>query len=678
MTGQSSALLPQHAALLDASAIGPDVARERQYRSVDTKAHLETIGVAKAGRSVPGLLIPIHGMSGIVGFQYRPDVPRIGTTGKPMKYETPWKQANRLDIHPRCRKHVGDPKVPMIVTEGARKADSLISAGAECVIGLSGVWNWRGDNGTGGKVALPDWQDVALNGRQVLIGYDHDVMANPKVQAAARTLAEYLRSKGATVGFLWVPKVHDDEHTGVDDWLAAGGTLGELLSTRTDRLNGPDTPHAEPVTPAEPVSPVSPETLPNRLKAWFARFICPLSDLDLDLLVLFTLHTHCIEAFYTTPRLILTSPVPGAGKTTVLEHLQRLAFHAINLSSVSSAALLTRLLDEGMRTILIDECDRSLRPDKPGVEDLLAVVNTGYKRGATRPVLVPSPGGKWVVEEHPTFSPVVLSGRSPNLPDDTMARAIVVTLLPDMADAIEDSDWELIEAEATELAAEVKEWSAWATAEIRAGSAPTQLPAGLKGRGREKWKPLLKVADMCGGRWPDACGRLVERDLAEAENEREAQIMHEVPSVALLRDICGSWPEGAPFWSSSSMVEALKTEQPDRWGPTDRYPKGLTSQRLGRFLARGMRVQSARQGHTGPRGYFASDIAAVARRLRLPVERFEGIDTDDHPSGQTGETGAAGRTGAQVLLCLTCGEPMPYGDLLGDGRHPMCSQEATA
>ena len=52
-------------------------------------------------------------------------------------------------------------------------------------------------------------------------------------------------------------------------------------------------------------------------------------------------------------------------------------------------AMLTRLLDVSMRTFLIDEADRSLSPRKKDIGDLLAVLNSGYKRGATRPVSVP-------------------------------------------------------------------------------------------------------------------------------------------------------------------------------------------------------------------------------------------------------------------------------------------------
>ena len=97
---------------------------------------------------------------------------------------------------------------------------------------------------------------------------------------------------------------------------------------------------------------------------------------------------------YTTPRLLIESPVPESGKTTVLEHLERLCVQPIQMATVSSPAMITRVLDNGVRTLLIDEADRSLSPDKPGIDDLIAVLNSGYKKGATRPVLVPSQRGR--------------------------------------------------------------------------------------------------------------------------------------------------------------------------------------------------------------------------------------------------------------------------------------------
>jgi hypothetical protein len=53
------------------------------------------------------------------------------------------------------------------------------------------------------------------------------------------------------------------------------------------------------------------------------------------------------------------------------------------------------------------EAHRALRPDRPGVEDLLGIINTGYRHGATRPVLVPTKGGGWDADEMTAVAKVV-------------------------------------------------------------------------------------------------------------------------------------------------------------------------------------------------------------------------------------------------------------------------------
>jgi hypothetical protein len=115
----------------------------------------------------------------------------------------------------------------------------------------------------------------------------------------------------------------------------------------------------------------------------------------------------------------IDSPVAESGKTTVIEHLQRLCLRGVQIASLASPALLTRMLDIERRTILIDEADRSLNPDKEGIADLMSIINTGYKRGATRPVLVPGGNNRWEVAEMPTFAAVAMAGNNPNLPAPT-------------------------------------------------------------------------------------------------------------------------------------------------------------------------------------------------------------------------------------------------------------------
>ena len=144
---------------------------------------MEELGFVKAacGR-VPGLLIPMLRADGSAwGYQYRPDIPRW-LNDRQVKYETPYQQRNALDIPPGMEDLIGDPRVTLWVTEGVKKADCAAHY-QMCVIAVSGVWNWRGTNDMGGKTAVGDWNQIALNGRRVILAFDGDVarrIASPR------------------------------------------------------------------------------------------------------------------------------------------------------------------------------------------------------------------------------------------------------------------------------------------------------------------------------------------------------------------------------------------------------------------------------------------------------------------------------------------------------------------
>jgi Domain of unknown function (DUF3854) len=176
------------------SSIAPKVIEARGYRTVETKAELERLGFGRAQRNVPGLLFPIYGPSGGVSlYQFRPDEPRI-KGGRPVKYETPGGSRMALDVHPFAREKLSDPSEPLFITEGIKKGDALVSRSL-CAIALIGVWNWRGTNEHGGKTALPEWEYVGLNGREVYIVFDSDVMLKPEVYAALARLKAFLEGR---------------------------------------------------------------------------------------------------------------------------------------------------------------------------------------------------------------------------------------------------------------------------------------------------------------------------------------------------------------------------------------------------------------------------------------------------------------------------------------------------
>ncbi len=181
--------------LREESGITQEVVEARGYRTVETKSELKNLGFTERQCNPPGLLIPIYSPTGeIVNYQFRPDQPRIGKNGRAIKYETPSGTRMVLDVHPFARERLGNPAVPLFITEGIKKGDSLVSRG-RCAVALLGVWNWRGRNDDGGLTALAEWDYVALNDREVYIVFDSDVMLKPQVHKAMVRLKAFLESR---------------------------------------------------------------------------------------------------------------------------------------------------------------------------------------------------------------------------------------------------------------------------------------------------------------------------------------------------------------------------------------------------------------------------------------------------------------------------------------------------
>ncbi|HEY1439514.1 MAG TPA: DUF3854 domain-containing protein [Mycobacterium sp.] len=215
-----------HLAMLAASGITPAHAALRGYETITQKGRLAQIKIVKDVRGrVPGLLVPLLRADGSTwGWQYRPDNPRCDAKGKPIKYENPWGQRLGLDFPPGVEPMLGDPTVPLWITEGVKKADCAVLHGL-CSVGLIGVWGFLGTNSAGGKMALPDWRDVALNnGRRTIIAFDNDLLRKPSVRVAMKALAGYLAYKGASVEYLCLPD--GDEKVGLDDYLMGHGCDG--------------------------------------------------------------------------------------------------------------------------------------------------------------------------------------------------------------------------------------------------------------------------------------------------------------------------------------------------------------------------------------------------------------------------------------------------------------------
>jgi hypothetical protein len=231
------------------SGIAPDVIAERGYATVTSRAELGRRGFSEAQRQTPVLLMPTWTVYGEKGLsQIRPDEPRV-RDGKRVKYEMPKNARMLLDAHPRVRMHLGNPTIPLWITEGIKKGDSLVSHGS-LVVTLLGVWNWRGTNEWGGKMALSDWDGVALNGRLIYVVFDSDVMVKFGVYQALSRLKEFLDQRGAHVRVIYLPCGNGGAKCGVDDFLVTGKTIDEIVKYATTDLLPP--PNDGVLSPSHP------------------------------------------------------------------------------------------------------------------------------------------------------------------------------------------------------------------------------------------------------------------------------------------------------------------------------------------------------------------------------------------------------------------------------------------
>lgn len=237
--GHHMALSDAHLRELEASCITDQVIAERGYRTLENSEEsrallkdLKIPGWAWEDESAwPGLLIPLYRATGeVISHQFKPATPQMGPGKKPMKYASPRGDTNHIDVPPPVRALVRDTEQPLWMTEGVKKADCLVSQN-KVAIGLTGVWNWRGKDGT-----LGDWEDIPLAGRMVVICYDADTTEKRAVMLAMKRLGKWLESKKVQgVRYLIVPpEVQQADGTtrsvkGVDDYFHANADKAQAM-----------------------------------------------------------------------------------------------------------------------------------------------------------------------------------------------------------------------------------------------------------------------------------------------------------------------------------------------------------------------------------------------------------------------------------------------------------------
>ena len=183
-----------HQQQLAASGIREDVQDERGYCSIQGRDQWTALGRSPISKQFihVDLVFPILRLGHPEPYTWvlRPDRLRLNR-GCPIKYEWPKGLLPCFDVLPRYRVALSDPAIPLWFTKGAKKANVLTTVYGDAIVpvNLNGVWGFRGANQSGNRLVLPDVDEVAWNGRQVVLAFDHDVVRKVPVATALRRLA---------------------------------------------------------------------------------------------------------------------------------------------------------------------------------------------------------------------------------------------------------------------------------------------------------------------------------------------------------------------------------------------------------------------------------------------------------------------------------------------------------
>jgi hypothetical protein len=467
--------------------------------------------------------------------------------------------------------------------EGEKDADSVVRAGEVATCSPMGAGKWR-----------TDYAEALAGAIEVIVVADRD----DKGRAHAAAVFASLRARVKDL-ILCEPRHGKD----VTEHLAAGLSLDDLV------LIDHATEAREGVTedlPSHPPPIENGAALLGELADFLGRFVVFPSEHHRDAVALWTIHSHALDAFESTPRLALVSPEKQSGKTRTEELLELVCPRARHASSLTAAALF-RLVATERPTLLFDEVDTIFGPGASQHEELRGLLNAGHRRGAVAYRCVGDPANMRV-ESFPAFAAVALAGIG-DLPDTIVDRAVVIPMRRRSPDEpIESFRSRYVTPVANTLHDRLAAWTASVFEDL--GRSEPAMPPGVTDRPADCWEPLLAVADIAGGDWPERARRAAVALVAErkvADTSLGSRLLSDC------RDLFGDRER----MRTADLVNALCALEESPWG--DLRGKALDARGLARRLRRfDIRPNDHRFTEGTAKGYLRSDFVDAWRRY-LPL-----------------------------------------------------------
>jgi hypothetical protein len=300
----------------------------------------------------------------------------------------------------------------------------------------------------------------------------------------------------------------------------------------------------------------------------FCQYIV-ISASDATALALWSLLTYLSDSTWILPLLLITSPEKRCGKTLVLEVLQSMVLRPLPAANISAASLF-RVVEKYRPTLLIDEADTFLGDN----EELRGVINSGHRRSSA--FVLRCDGDDREPKSFSTWCPkaIALIGK---LADTLEDRSIIIRMRRKTAeDRVQRLRSDLIGQELEMLRRKAARWARDNATLVRL--ADPIVPSELHDRASDNWRPILAIADLIGGIWPE-----LAREAAVKLSDGSADDGDSIRSQ-LLQDIKKVFEEKSTTRiSSEDLAKALGAMIESPWSEWKKG-KPITQRQIARLL----------------------------------------------------------------------------------------------
>lgn len=339
----------------------------------------------------------------------------------------------------------------------------------------------------------------------------------------------------------------------------------------------------------------------NELVATIRRFVV-CEKHTADAAALWIVFTWLIDAVSVAPIANITAPLPNCGKSTLLDLLEMLTYRPIKVDNISPAALF-RSIEQWRPTLLIDEVDAFLKDN----EDARGILNSGHKPNGS---VIRVVGDSHESRKFSTWGAKALCGIgaiSSTLQSRSIRLELRRKLEGESVENLRHVEKELIDR----LKRQLMRFAADSEAEVRVAR---PLPVhGLSNRAQDNWEPLLAIADVAGGQWPERA-RLTAQLIVGLEQSSEAPDVN----TELLADIKTAFElKRTDRLSTADLLAALFEDTEAPWATWNRGREMTARQLADRLKNFNVRSGTIRlpSGST-PKGFYLDGFKdAFARYL---------------------------------------------------------------